>query len=194
MDAFDVISMDFRGNGKSGGGYTFSALECEDLSVVVDYARSHYGRVGVIGFSLGGAIAIITQAKEKKIDSLVAVSAPMALGEAELRWWRPESFRLFLRGCERGAGVRPGNPFLPKPRAIDSVGKVSPSPILFIHGTRDPTVDARHSRALFEAARDPKEIRIIEGASHAQDIYRTHRGVFLEVVLGWFQKTLSAGG
>src|SRR3989338_8018385 len=75
---FDVIAMDFRGHGKSGGLYTFSALEKEDLKVVVDYAREHYKKVGVLGFSYGGSTAIIEEAEYKNIDSIVCVGSPMA--------------------------------------------------------------------------------------------------------------------
>ena len=66
---FDVISMDFRGHGKSKGFYTFSALEKEDLKAVIDYAKKYYKKVGVLGFSYGGTIAIIEHAEFKNIDS-----------------------------------------------------------------------------------------------------------------------------
>ena len=36
---FDVVTMDFRGHGKSGGAYTFTAKELFDLREVVDYAK-----------------------------------------------------------------------------------------------------------------------------------------------------------
>ena len=75
---FDIVSMDFRGHGKSEGLYTFSAYEKEDLKAVVDYARQHYQKVGVLGFSYGGSIALIEQAEFRNIDSLVCVSSPMA--------------------------------------------------------------------------------------------------------------------
>ena len=187
---FDVISMDFRGHGKSGSLYTFSAKEKEDLKAVIDYAREHHTQVGVIGFSYGAAIAILEQAQHQNLESLICVGAPMAPSEIELHWWKIEAWKSALRGCEWGAGVRPGNPFLKKENALDVVDKLKSTPILFLHGSKDPTVGLRHSQRLYDKAQEPKALKIIQGAGHAQDMYRTHRAEFLGVVLDWFEKTL----
>ena len=73
----DVIAMDFRGHGHSGGRYTFSAKEGADLEAVLVWARTRYERLGVIGFSMGGAIAINTLSRSaEQIRSLIAISAP----------------------------------------------------------------------------------------------------------------------
>lgn len=189
---FDVISMDFRGHGKSQGGYTFSAKEPEDLAAVLDYARQSYSKVGVLAFSYAGAIAMIEASREKNIDSLICVSAPMASEKIDFKWWRWASFRLAWRGLRPGAGVRPWNPFMKKIRPIDIVDAVSPAPILFIHGTDDPTIGIRHSVHLHQAAREPKAIKVFEKASHAEDIYRTHRDEFMKTVVDWFQERLAA--
>jgi len=189
-DSFDVISMDFRGHGKSGGLYTFSAKEKEDVKAVVDYAKKSYPKVGLLGFSYAGTIAVIEQAAYHNLTSLACVASPMASDQIELRWWTPEAVRLAWRGMEKGAGVRPGNPFLKKVKAVDVVGRLDKTPILFIHGTKDPTVGGRHSRALYEAAREPKALKIIRGGSHAQDMFRTHTQEFMTLVVDWFEKTL----
>ncbi len=187
---FDVVSMDFRGHGKSEGLYTFSALEKEDLKSVIDYAKQSYKKVGVLGFSLGGSVAIIEQAEFRNIDSLVCVCSPMASKEVEFKWWTLAAMRLGLRGLERGAGVRPGNPWLPKVNAIDVVSQISPTPIFFIHGAKDPTVNVRHSQMMFDKASEPKALKIFEKASHAEDIYRDFPAEFIQVVNEWFSKTL----
>lgn len=190
LEFFDTVCMDFRGHGKSHGFYSFSACEKEDLKAVVDYAKKHYQKIGVLGFSYGGSIAIIEQAEFKNIDSLVCVSSPMASEEVEFKWWTPDAIRLGIKGLEPGAGVRPGNPFLPKTRPIDVVSLISPTPILFVHGTEDPTVDLRHSRLLYEKAQEPKMLKIFENASHAEEIYRKYPKGFLSVVEDWFSRTL----
>jgi pimeloyl-ACP methyl ester carboxylesterase len=188
--SFDVISMDFRGHGKSEGLYTFSALEKEDLKTVLDYARNEYEKVGVLGFSYGGSIAILEQAEYKNIDSLICVASPMAADQIEFQWWKIESMKLGMRGLERGAGVKPGNPFLPKIRPLDVVAAVSPTPIYFLHGSVDPTVGVKHSQMLFDAAKHPKKLKIIDKASHAEDIYRQMPEIFVPEITGWFLETL----
>lgn len=187
---FDVVSMDFRGHGKSGGWFSFSAHEKEDLKAVVDYTRRHYHKVGVLGFSYGGCIAMITAAFYHNIDSLICVGAPLADDEVEFKWWRRESLRLALRGLERGAGVRPGYPFSKKTRPIEIVGLISPAPIFFIHGAEDPTVGLRHSHELYKKAAEPKAIKIFEKGSHAEELYRKFPEEFIKTVVDWFQKTL----
>ena len=37
---FDILTLDFRGHGKSSGFYTFSAKEIIDLDAVVQFAKS----------------------------------------------------------------------------------------------------------------------------------------------------------
>ena len=190
LDCFDVISMDFRGHGKSTGFYTFSALEKEDLKAVLDYAHELYRKVGVLGFSYGGSIAIIEQIEFKNIDSLICVSSPMASEDIEFKWWTPNAIRLGIRGLERGAGVRPGNPYLKKIRPIDVVQKISPVPVFFIHGDQDPTVNCRHSQKLYEIAKEPKKLEIFEKGSHAKEIYRKYPVDFIKAVKEWFDDTL----
>jgi len=190
LDHFDTISMDFRGHGKSDGLYTFSAYEKEDLKAVVDYARKDYQKVGVLGFSYGGSIALIEQAEFKNIDSLVCVSSPMASEKIKFKWWTPSAIKLGLKGLERGAGVRPGNPYLKKIRPIDIVQDVMPTPVFFIHGDQDPTVDHSHSQQLYETAREPKKLKIFQRGSHAEELYRKHPRLFIQDVVEWFKATL----
>lgn len=54
-----VVSFDFRGHGRSGGESTVGDLEILDLDAAVRHARSvGYPRVAVVGFSMGGAVAL----------------------------------------------------------------------------------------------------------------------------------------
>ena len=187
---FDVISMDYRGHGKSGGLYTFSAREVEDLKVVLDHARKNHKMVGVLGFSYGGTTALIEQSIYRNIDSLICVSSPMASDKIEFKWWLPRSLKLGMKGLEWGAGARIGNPFLKKVKAIDIVDTLSPMPLFFIHGDQDPTVGYRHSEGLFSKAKEPKRLEVISKASHAEEIYRQYPDQFIKLVADWFEQTL----
>ncbi|MEV8636414.1 alpha/beta hydrolase [Streptosporangium sp. NPDC051023] len=54
-----VISFDFRGHGRSAGESTVGDLEILDLDAAVRHARAiGYTRVAVVGFSMGGAVAV----------------------------------------------------------------------------------------------------------------------------------------
>lgn len=182
----DVLAMDFRGHGRSGGLYTFSAREGQDLEAVLAFARAQYRHLIILAFSLGGAIAINTLSRSsEQIRALITVSAPACFEDIEFAWWTPEAMRTGVQGCERGAGCRPGNLFLKKDRPIDHVGHLAPLPTLFIHGTRDVIVGVEHSRRLYAAAQEPKRLEIIDGGSHAEALFRDDPRRFLALVNGW---------
>lgn len=191
-DSRDVLAMDFRGHGRSSGLYTFSAKECIDLEAVLDWARQRYQRIGILGFSLGAAIAINTLSKRQDhVQSLIAVSAPATFEEIEFKWWTPEAMRTGLDGLEPGAGCRPGNLLLKKERPTEHLQKLKPMPIFFIHGSRDVIVGVEHSRRLYAVASEPKRLEIIEGGSHAEALFRSDPTRFCDLVNVWWAKTLS---
>lgn len=186
----DVVCMDFRGHGCSGGLFTFSALEANDLRAVLSPLRERYPRIAALGFSLGAAVSINLAAETRCFNSIVGVSTPMSFEEIEDRFWTPEALKTGLRGCESGAGFRPGNPLLPKTPPISTIGKLSPIPVLLIHGTRDPITFFRHSERLFDKAREPKQLELIDGGGHAEDLYRQNPTRFLGLVNVWLTTTL----
>jgi len=188
---YDVVAMDFRGHGRSQGGYTFSAREAADLHAVLSWMRGRYERIGLLGFSMGGAIAIDAASRMPyRIAGIAAVSAPAAFEDVEFKFWTLRALRGGLEGLEPGAGFRPGNPFLRKPRAVERLASLPPIPLLFIHGTRDAIVGVGHSRRLFEAARDPKRLEIIESSGHAEALFRRDPEPFLRLLQDWFRESL----
>ena len=42
----------------------------------------------------------------------------------------------------------------------------SMQPLLVVHGTDDQTIPVRYGQRLFEIAREPKQLALIEGAMH----------------------------
>jgi alpha-beta hydrolase superfamily lysophospholipase len=191
----DVLSMDFRGHGRSGGFYTFSAREGADLEAVLDWARGRYARIGIVGFSMGGAIAINTVGRHQdQVQSVIVVSAPCAFEEIEFQFWTPEAMRTGLQGLEPGAGCRPGSPLLEKARPLDTIKAFRALPVLLIHGTNDMIVGVRHSHRLYAAAPEPKRLAIIEGGSHAEALFRDDPQGFIEQVNTWLTRTLPVSG
>ncbi|PIQ83797.1 MAG: hypothetical protein COV75_05570 [Candidatus Omnitrophica bacterium CG11_big_fil_rev_8_21_14_0_20_63_9] len=182
----DILSLDFRGHGDSSGLFTFSARESAELDTVLDWAKSRYARAVVMGFSLGGAIAINTAGRHRPfVDRLISVSAPAAFEDVEFKFWTPEAIRNGLESLGPGVGCRPGNPLLPKRRPVDTVKQLAGLPILFIHGTNDMIVGLEHGRRLFAAASEPKHLEIIPRGSHAQILFRRDPAGFTRLVNQW---------
>ncbi len=190
-NTFDIITIDFRGHGSSTGLFTFSAREYLDLRAAVDYATIHYKFIGVMGFSLGGAAAINEAATNERIDSVMAVSAPTEFERIENRFIDKNVLIRMLRKFEwRMMKMRPGNILLDKPKPIEKVGKISPRPIIFVHGTSDAIIDVQHSKDLFEKAKEPKRLIIIKEGLHAEDLfYGDEFNSFTSLCTEWFTQS-----
>jgi len=184
--SFDVISMDFRGHGKSSGFYTFTSKEPMDLKAVVDYAKKHYSKVYLMGFSLGGALVLIHSAIEKDVDKLIAVSAPHSFIKIENQMWRKEAWFHSLKKFEfiRWITVRPSLIIGKKIRPIDIIDKVE-VPTLFIAGEKDATVHAWHTKSLYKNAKCKKHFELFKNCCHAEDLFYQERKKFINICKHW---------
>ncbi len=187
---FDVITMDFRGHGKSSGFYTFSAKETEDLQIVVEYAKTRHKEINLLGFSLGAATTIIYAEKYKNANSIIAVSPPVDFNKIENYFFKKEAVMPTLQKFElfRSLSIRPGNIFLEKVKPIDVVDKISPIPVLFIAGSKDPTVYPWHAETLFNKAGNPKHFELFENDFHAEDLYINSKKRFLNLCNEWLKE------
>ena len=80
---FSVMTFDFQGCGESEGRYTSLGLrEVDDLFAAVDYlaARGDAGPLGVVGNSMGGAVAIMAAARDERMRAVVTDGAFAAAG------------------------------------------------------------------------------------------------------------------
>ncbi len=183
---FDVISMDFRGHGKSSGFYTFTSKEPMDLKAVVAYAKKQYSKIYLMGFSLGGALVLIHSAIEKDVDKVIAISAPHSFIKIENQMWRKEAWSNSLRKFEfiRWITVRPSLIIGKKIRPIDIIDKVE-APTLFVAGRKDVTVHAWHSKSLFRKAKCQKHFELFEDCCHAEDLFFQSRERFINICTNW---------
>ena len=194
---YDTLIFDFRGHGKSSGKFTWLARERLDLEAVLEYVRQHsYSSIGILGFSLGAAVAINTASHVKDVGSMVLVSAPTSFWEINYHFWEPEMFSDLKDNFEcgwEGKGARTGNMFLRKPRPLTQIELIKDIPIMFIHGTKDWIIKDHHSRALFnayDAAADTKKLVLIKDGLHAERLIQRNKDSMEELILGWFRKTL----
>jgi hypothetical protein len=71
----------------------------------------------------------------------------------------------------------------------EAVARISPIPLLVIHGDRDPIVPVHHGQRLFELAREPKQLWIVPGGGHIQAFqWQSYRDRFV----AWLTEVLSA--
>lgn len=196
---FDVITMDFRGHGRSGGVYTFTAKEEADLTAVMNYvygkpcARNtefNYKNIYLLGFSLGGALVLNYGVKNQGISRIIAVSAPSDFMKIENHMYSPDAWvpTLFQKfEPARWLTIRPGFPFLQKEKPVDLISKLN-TPTLFIAGEKDPTVFPWHTELLFNNATCQKGYKLFKNARHAEDLYADYPKEFVKTCVDWFKK------
>jgi pimeloyl-ACP methyl ester carboxylesterase len=170
-----VISLDFRGHGRSGGHSTVGDREVLDVEAAVSHARRlGYERIALVGFSMGAAVAVRHAALHGGVEAVVSVSAPARWyyrGTAMMRrvHWAIErpSGRLMVR-LTRGTRIAPEG-WDPVPEApYELVGRIAPVPLLVVHGDADRFFPLEHAEQLYEAAREPRELWIERGFGHAE--------------------------
>jgi uncharacterized protein len=168
---YSVLLFSYRGYGQSDGnpvGFSYGAHESLDVDGAVSYLHDVRGAsaVGAIGHSAGAVAIILSAARNPRLDVVVAAS-PFASVEEIWNTNKPgliptPMFDLILRTSEfrndfERSQVRP----------VDVIDRISPRPILIIHGTDDKRVTQEQAQMLFNKAAEPKEFWLLEGLSHA---------------------------
>ena len=169
-----VVAFDFRGHGGSGGVSTLGELEVLDVAAAVAWMRElGYERVVTCGWSMGGSSVIRHAALVGGVDAVVSVSATSR--------WRVRDTKPMRRLhwiVERRAGRVVGRAWLrtrlathwsDEPESpVEVVGRISPVPLLVVHGDRDSYFTLEHPEALYAAANEPKELWLVPGFAHAE--------------------------
>jgi pimeloyl-ACP methyl ester carboxylesterase len=161
---FNVLMFDFRAHGRSQGDFvSVGYLERQDVQGALDWLATHgQERVGLLGFSMGGAVAMLTAPIAPNVRAIVSdggiarltSAIEGRLGEARVpRWLARPIARLAILFTSLRLGV---NLFNYEP--IRWVGKVAPRPVFFIHGGRDPYLAPGEFEALVAAAGEPKQV------------------------------------
>ena len=170
-----VVAFDFRGHGRSTGHSTLGDLEVHDLEAAVAEARRlGYRDVVTCGWSMGGSVVLRHAALTGGVQAVVSVSAVSRWfyrDTAPMRrvHWAIET-RLGRLVARRMLGTRispHGWPEVPE-SPVEVVGRISPIPLLFVHGDMDHYFPVEHPQALYDAAREPKELWLVEGFGHAE--------------------------
>ena len=174
---FATFRFDFFGQGESQGPFEdlTTTLAVEQATAALDLVKATgYSRIGLVGSSFGGLVAILTTALRPDIACL-ALKCPVVdfpeelrleFGSIELAKWQatdsipnimggPERIRLkykFYEDCLRRIAYGPAERIT--------------APTLIVQGEQDEHVPLHQSRRLHDALGGPKRLDLLPGADH----------------------------
>jgi fermentation-respiration switch protein FrsA (DUF1100 family) len=171
---YAALFVNLRGTGGSGGDFHIGGWY-RDMAEVMAFARrefrSRLDRIFMAGFSAGGALAVRYVAENGGVDGIAAFAAPARLSDVLTRDGVPDFLDL-----ARATGIIKSPDFPPdadwfyrdllENDAVEYVGRVSPAPLLVIHGEDDETVPVEQAETLFQAAGEPKQLLLLSGGAH----------------------------
>jgi pimeloyl-ACP methyl ester carboxylesterase len=161
-----VVALDMRGHGRSSGRTSMGDVEVHDVQAAVAWARElGYHGVVLVGFSMGGAVALRAAALAERgelperVDAVVSVSAPA--------FWYYRGTRMtnlvhslilnpIGRAVLRAKGVRVTSQEWTQPLPMaphEAAGALSSVPLLVVHGDVDHYFPLEHPRAIEASAR-----------------------------------------
>jgi len=193
---FNVSIFDFRGHGRSGGKFSFLQLEEKDLTAVIAYikAMAEGKPIGLLGFSMGAAVAFNYCCKNNDIHSVVLVSIPASAQSLTLKWWRPEFWRIAVRTLVNQGSCRMSfsSIFQPKNEPMANIGQFSNVPVCFLHGDHDVLVTEKSSQFLYgHITHDTKCLHLIENGTHGEFLFEKSPEKIGKILNEWFDQTLS---
>jgi len=157
--------------------------ELNDLNRIVDAISSgevgkgliDTEKIGLIGHSRGGAIALLHASNDPRIKSLVTWSAIATVerySPEQIKQWKKQKY-LEFENKRTGQLMRVGLDMLndiqknKKQLDIQSAAEKMETPALIIHGQADESVPAEEAEQIFSHLGSPsKELIMIEGGTH----------------------------
>ena len=204
-NGFACLTFDFRGFRNSDGIFALSD-QIKDAKVAIshllesDLTLDNWS--GIYAASWGAAIAICALAEDKRpnalclrapvYDTLWFSESPMIrpavefIIETDPTQMRgiddPEILKLILKKMIEDSKIY--NP-------MNEISKISPTPLLIIHGTDDVGIPLAGVKRLYELAGDPKDLVIIDGADHNLSDPRAYE-ITMDTAVDWLKKNWNA--
>ena len=196
---YRAVLVDMRGHGRSTGErITYGVQESKDLSQVIDLLERRHlveGKVGVYGFSFGGATAIDLAALDPRVGAVVAIAPFSSLRDAAGHIIRTKipGAELFVtehwidRTIQEAS--RQGEFDW---QAADTVAAIqrTEARVLLVHGDADRFVEPYHSVRLNQAAGARSRIVLVPGAGH-DDLATDDQGAVARLALSWFNRWIA---
>ncbi len=201
---FAVLTFDFRGFRQSDGVFALSG-QIKDAKHAINHLLESDLTLdswsGIYAASWGAAVAICTLADDKRPNAL-CLRAPVydTLWFSESPMIRPavdfiiESDPTQMRGIENPEILESILSGMIEDSKIHNpmkeISKISPCPMIIIHGTDDIGIPLAGVKRLYELAGEPKDLVVVEGADHNLSDPRAYE-ITMNTAVEWFKKVWS---
>ncbi|MCG6981487.1 MAG: alpha/beta fold hydrolase [Deltaproteobacteria bacterium] len=181
-ESIATVRFDFRGCGESEGLLSESSISrrWRDLQRVIDQIldlEGFDGRMGLLGSSLGGYLALLEMSHNFDIRCAAVWSTPSHLHDLAKRL--PEVSPVeFSQECYKDLLTVE---LLPRLKNVQRV--------LVVHGQEDQQVPLDHASQLYEVLDEPKALHILAGADH-RFTASEWREEAIRLTLEWFRRYL----
>ena len=221
-NGFNVVSFNFSHNGVGDSLTEFEefdkfaentiSLEVDELDEIINSVKSgklinqNCSSIGIIGHSRGGAVSILTSAKNENVNALAVWASIAKLDrytERQKKEWKEKGFVEVFNSRTKQMmrlNVKLLNDIEQNKNStlnIETAVKELNRPFLIVHGEQDLTVPFEEGKLLFEFAdKEKTELNIIPAAGHTFDIvhpFESSNAKFDYVLiktLEFFQKNL----
>jgi fermentation-respiration switch protein FrsA (DUF1100 family) len=181
-ESIATVRFDFRGCGESEGLLSESSISrrWRDLQRVIDQSldlEDFDGRLGLLGSSLGGYLALLEASQNSKVRCAAVWSAPSHLLDLARRLPEISRVEFSQECCQDLLTVE----LLPRLRNVQRV--------LIVHGREDQQVPPAHASKLYEVLDEPKAIHVLEGADH-RFTASEWREEAIRLTMEWFERFL----
>lgn len=186
-EGFNAIALDLRGHGESGGTHcSFGVFEKRDITKLLDQIRieSPDQKIGILGQSLGGAVALQAMGEDERISVGVIESTFTdfrTITHDYINYHLKLDFNFFSNYLADRAGKIAGfNPDEAGP--LESCKKIS-KPVLLVHGKLDDRIDIKYARENFtNLQHEDCKLLEIEDADHVNVWQKGGEAYFEEVI------------
>jgi fermentation-respiration switch protein FrsA (DUF1100 family) len=191
---YNVLMFDLRGHGESEGKHLYGGYhEQRDLLGAIEYVKQlGISKIGVIGFSMGAATALMTAPYCDEIDAIVADSSFAYLADLiKPEFSKRSNLPKFLIPLVLFMAKRIHGVDLTLPKPVDAIRKLTKVPILIIHGGQDKTVPVEHASILANTSCNSNiSLWFVPEAEHTGS-YRARPKEYIDKVIPFLNQSLA---
>lgn len=159
--------------------------DLQDIGDIITFlsARSDVdaNKIGIFGFSYGALRAVLAGARYEQLKVVLEDAAPK-----DNIW--DELDEKSIEIIKNKSGVNPTDDIY---RANVVAQKISPRPLLILHGGKDQSVDIKNSEEIFANALEPKEFHIFPKSAHCLGMVQSDKAEYIKVVTDFLDKYLA---